>query len=255
MTRRSVDVALTGHHVSYIMSNVATAEPDATTADDLPSALVDRESIPDIVYETLRRDIAYGRYKPGVLRIRPLAERFGVSATPIREALRRLEAEGLVTLSNRRIMVRAVSADELCEIFAVRLVLESFAVSEAAKRPHDDEDMAQLEALLDEMDATAGRDPDRWRECNQEFHMRLYGMAGNARLLSMIDALWVAVEPYLRLYVHAVPGLAADQDDHRIIYAAVREGRADDAAEALRTHLATTRDVVQRGFAGDAADA
>jgi DNA-binding GntR family transcriptional regulator len=235
------------------MSKVSAAQPNPATMDDLPAALVDRESIPDVVYQTLRRDIAYGRYKPGVLRIRPLAERFGVSATPIREALRRLEAEGLVTLNNRRIMVRAVSAEELREIFAIRTELESFAVSEAAKRPHDEEDLTRLEELLDEMDATAGRDPDRWRECNQEFHMRLYGMADNARLLSMIDALWVSVEPYLRLYVHAVPALAADQDDHRIIFAAVRDGRAEAAANALRTHLSTTRDVVQRGFEQDAA--
>lgn len=224
---------------------------ELAATEDLPPATVDRESIPEIVYQTLRRDIAHGRYKPGVLRIRPLAERFGVSATPIREALRRLEAEGLVTLHNRRIMVKAVSEEELREIFAIRIVLETFAIAQAAERPIDDDTRERLDAFIVEMEETAGREPDRWRAANQGFHMLLYELAGSPRLMSMIDSLWVSVEPYLRLYVHAAPGLTTAQKEHVLMLDAVRRGRGQEAADILRTHLTTTQDIVQRGFARD----
>lgn len=211
------------------------------------STPIDRDSIPDIVYQALRRDIARGVYPPGVLRIRPLAERFGVSATPIREALRRLEAEGLVQLRNRRIMVREVSRSELDEIFAIRIVLERFAIAEAARIGADEATLNALDALIAEMDTAASSDLERWREANQDFHMRIYGLAGSARLLAMIDSLWVAVEPYLRLYVHAGTGLDSAQDEHRAMVAALRDRDGERAAELLDKHLSTTRDIVRRG--------
>jgi DNA-binding GntR family transcriptional regulator len=230
---------------------VSQADETSTMAD-LPPATIDRDSIPDLVYQTIRRDIARGHYKPGVLRIRPLAERFCVSATPIREALRRLESEGLVTLRNRRIMVRAMSAEELDEIFAVRTVLERYAIAEAVRRGAGPELLETLERLVGEMDETAEGDPDRWREANQEFHMAIYGLTGNPRLMSIIDSLWVAVEPYLRLYVHAAPQLSSAQDEHRAMLEALRDRDADRATEVLRMHLVNTKDIVRRGFAGDA---
>src|SRR3954447_17791632 len=107
-------------------------------ADTIPAAPIDIPSIPDVVYLELRRDIARGVYKPGPLRIRPLAERFGVSATPVREALRRLEAEGLVTLRKNQIVVNALSETELREIFAIRAELETFALRRGAEKLRQD---------------------------------------------------------------------------------------------------------------------
>ena len=230
---------------------------DATTSEvvaqpDLPPAQISTESIPELVYQALRRDIARGVYKPGILRIRPLTERFGVSATPVREALRRLESEGLVTLRNRRIMVRALSEDELHEIFALRAELEAFAISRAAERMQlDEENSDRLEALLAEMDESAGSDPESWRRANQEFHMLIYGAAGMARLTALIESMWASVEPYLRLYVHTAPHLDKAQDEHRRMLRALRRGDAEKSAELLREHLVETEAIVQRGFAAD----
>src|SRR4051794_31687605 len=80
-------------------------------------------ALPDLVSQTLREDIQRGAIKPGdTIRIRDLAERFGVSAMPVREALRGLEAEGLVTFEkNRRITVRQLSATELLEVAEIRM--------------------------------------------------------------------------------------------------------------------------------------
>ena len=222
-----------------------------TSAAPAPST-IERDSVAELVYRAIRQDIASGYYGPGVLRIRPLAERFAVSATPIREALRRLEAEGLVTLRNRRIEVRRVSGEELDEIFDIRDVLERYAIAEAARRGLDPETSSRLEALVEEMDTAQHTDQDRWRSANETFHKVVYGLAGNPRLVSMIDSLWVAVEPYLRLYVSVAGDLSSAQDEHRAMLAALRAGDAEAAADVLGTHLATTRDIVRRGFDGDA---
>src|SRR6476661_6070838 len=118
---------------------------------EVPASPIDIPSIPDVVYRTLRRDIARGVYKPGPIRVRPIAERFGVSATPVREALRRLEAEGLVSLRNRQIVVNPLSIAEMREIYTIRCELEPFALRQAA--PHviaDAELLERLESLLDE---------------------------------------------------------------------------------------------------------
>jgi len=212
---------------------------------------IERDSVAELVYRAIRQDIASGYYAPGVLRIRPLAERFNVSATPIREALRRLEAEGLVTLRNRRIMVRGVSSEELDEIFDIREVLERYAIAEAARRGVDAKTFRRLDELVVEMDATQGTDQDRWRSVNQEFHTLIYGLAGNPRLLLMIDSLWVAVEPYLRLYVRVAQDLSSAQDEHRAMLAALRARDADRAGDVLARHLNGTREIVRRGFDKD----
>ena len=214
----------------------------------LPSP-IDLPSIPDVIYDQLRRDIAHGVYRPGQLRVRPVAERFGVSATPVREALRRLEADGLVTLRNRQILVRALSATELEELFAIRAELESFAASQATTRVADDPALlARLDALLDELDHTDNRHPEEWRAGNEDFHMSIYRVAGMPRLESLIASLWVAVGPYLRLYVGSPKNLVESQGQHRAILAALRLGDAAGAADALRVHLGAALEALLRGF-------
>ncbi len=190
------------------------------TADDvIPASPIDLPSIADVVYRQLRADIAHGIYRPGPIRIRPIAQRFAVSATPVREALRRLEAEGLVTLRKNQIVINALSETELRQIFAIRAELETFAVRcGAAAIENDDELLQTLEELLDAMDRYE-TDPENWRPTNQQFHMTLYRAAENPRLESIIDSLMVAIEPYMRLlrvYGPELPGGAGTAStDHR----------------------------------------
>jgi DNA-binding GntR family transcriptional regulator len=205
-----------------------------------------------VIYEQVRRDIAHGVYKPGPLRVRPVAERFGVSATPVREALRRLEADGLVTLRKRQILVRALSAAELEEIFAIRVELECFAAARATEHiANDSALLARLEALIDELDRTDNRKPEEWRAGNEDFHVSIYRAAGMPRLDSLIASLWVAVGPYLRLYVASPQNLVESQVQHRAILAALRGGDAADVSQTLRLHLFQTLDALLRGL-GDA---
>ena len=222
-------------------------------ADTIPAAPIDIPSIPDVVYKQLRSDIARGIYKPGPIRIRPLAERFGVSPTPVREALRRLEAEGLVTLRKNQIVVNALSEAELREIFAIRAELECFALKQGAEKLRSDpKELAKLESLIRDMDRYENKH-EEWRSANEEFHMRIYRAAGMARLETMIESLWVAVEPYLRLYVSTAHGFRASQQQHQAILDGLKAGDADAAAEVLRAHLGETKDVVADGIGRSAA--
>ena len=220
---------------------------DSDPGELIPASPIDLPSIPDVIYRQLRRDLGRGVYRPGPIRIRPLAERFGVSATPVREALRRLEAEGLVTLRKNQIVVNALSEAELREIFAIRAELETFALRSGAEAIRTDEALlAELESLVETMD-TQG-DPEGWRTANESFHMKIYHAAGMPRLSTMIDSLWIAVEPYLRLYVSTAGSFRASQEQHRSILANLRKGNVDAAADVLRLHLHETEETVAEGI-------
>jgi DNA-binding GntR family transcriptional regulator len=212
---------------------------------DADADIVRVPSLPDVIYERLRREIASGQLRPGPLKLRPLAERFGTSPIPVREALRRLEADRLVSFeSNRAIRVNEVSAKELEEVFSIRAELESLALRLAVPHLRDDqEQLANLAVLMDKMDEQAD-DPPEWRTTNEQFHSALYEAAESPRLLGLINNLWVVIEPYMRMYVRSLPGRHESQAQHRAIVARVVEGDTPGAEAILRDHLEGTRLVV-----------
>jgi DNA-binding GntR family transcriptional regulator len=227
---------------------MAVQEPRTETEAEVPASPIDLPSIPDVIYRELRRDIARGIYKPGPIRVRVIAERFGVSATPVREALRRLEAEGLVSLRNRQIVINQLSREEMREIYTIRGELESFALRQAVPNVKNDPELiAELESLIEDMD-TYEHKPEEWRAANEDFHWLLYRAAAMPRLESIINQLWVAVEPYLRLYVSTAKSFRTAQDQHRKILEHVRRGEAATAAKVMKEHLHETRDLLSRGL-------
>jgi DNA-binding GntR family transcriptional regulator len=227
-----------------------SSEPHQNAAGvEVLTSHIELPSIPDVIYRELRRDIAHGVYKPGPLRVRAIAERFGVSATPVREALRRLEAEGLVSLRNRQIMINSLSLEEMREIYTIRGELESFALHEAVPNLKGDADaLDRLERLIADMDRFE-HSPEHWRAANGEFHWVLYRAAEMPRLEEIINRLWVAVEPYLRLYVTKAGSFRRAQGQHRKILEHVRRGKAEAAAAVMRDHLAETKEQLSRGLA------
>lgn len=204
-------------------------------------------SMAEVVYERLRQGIFRGVYPPGRISIQRLAERFGVSTMPVREALRRLEADGLVSFkSGRQVLVNERSLADLEEIFAIRRELEDLALRTAV--PYlvtDVETMTQLDGLIDDMDALFER-YDAWREKNHEFHLLLYSASNMPRLCSLIANLGVAVEPYVRLYGTTEEGLRIAQDQHRQILSYARQGDAKRAVGVLHEHLQIALDVLRR---------
>jgi len=204
-------------------------------------------SLQEILRQKLHDAILGGQYRPGErLNINTLAKFYNVSPVPVREALRALEAEGLISFTpNRGAVVKALSVEELRETFAIRIVLESLAAREAA--PHlTKDDLKRLEQLIAVMDKTD--DTAAWLSANQDFHLLIYQAASLPRLCQIILSLWAVVRPYLGVFMTEVDNLAKAQAEHRAIVDAYRRGDAGTASTIIEQHLSDTRDVVMSAF-------
>ncbi len=188
----------------------------------------------EFVEATLKQAILAGALPPGTpLRQEELATRFAMSRMPIREALRQLEAQGLVDFEpHRGAIVVEITLQDAADNFAIRGALEPQALR--LSLPHlGPADFALAEELIAEIDGE--RDPARMGELNRRFHMTLYAAAGLPRLLALTEQHLVAADRYLRFH------LATDGDmgqaEHRALLAACRAGDEAEATAVLARHL------------------
>lgn len=196
----------------------------------------------DSVYQVVREQILKGELEPG-LRISSvkLADALGVSRTPLREAFRLLERDGLVSGErNRMLHVADVSLDDLDELYALRIVNESAAVVQTVPRLTS-EDIAELEDLLRDMDGSAQRQDMRGcRDVHRELHRKLCSGAG-PRTTRIIEDLRDHSDRYIRLYgSHEARAWAVGMTEHERIVESCRERDAQGAAARLARHLAHT---------------
>lgn len=214
--------------------------------------LIEVESVQDKVYRQICNDIRERRLKPGEkITIRGLAEQYGVSTTPVREALQRLHANGFLLFKRRAIVVRSLSVKEVTKIFEIRRRLEPLAV-EWAILTINDEAIDELKSLLVQMDSES--DPDVWRERNRRFHTRLYSYADSEHLTNIIANLWGALDPYMRLYTSSVKSLREAQGQHREILLAVERRDVARAQSEVCRHLDHTADIVIRALSANGYD-
>lgn len=195
-----------------------------------------RKTTAEVVAEALRRAILEGALSGGErLRQNELASQFGVSRMPIREALRLLETEGLVTAQpHRGYTVTQLSPEQVGEIYEMRTCLEAMAARLAAPLLSDD-DLSALEALYDAMRGAA--DVATFLRLNRAFHGRIYAASGRRRLCDLIDRLRDEVEPYLRVYLSLVRQDDRGHEDHAAILEACRLRDPDLAARRTSEHL------------------
>jgi len=154
-------------------------------------------TLQDSVYQELFQAIVSGRIEPGErIVLETLANQLGVSIMPVREAIRKLEAGNLVTIQNRRIVVNKLSPKNIKDILKVRLMLEGYAASEAA-RIRKEEIIPLLEELLVEMSRT--EDIEEYLKANRRFHNTIYNECDNPALVEVIDSLWERYSPYLHI--------------------------------------------------------
>lgn len=191
------------------------------------------------VTEQLRQEVLLGVHQPGArLRQVEIAERFGVSTTPVREAFATLAQEGLVLRdSHRGVIVFAPSPDELQEIYEIRMVLEPLATELAAPRIAD-VDLDALDAIIEEMRGTEDR--ARRDQLNRVLHASIYSHAKRGRLGSIIDQLRDTAAVYLRFLQNSGtnPAYRAEADtEHQAIVDALRRRDGHAAADAMRVHL------------------
>ncbi|ONX70311.1 GntR family transcriptional regulator [Burkholderia cenocepacia] len=203
------------------------------------------DSTADAVAASLRDMIINGELAAGERLVeRDLAERFGISRIPMREAIQRLEREGLLDIfRNRGAVVRMLSASDVHEIYDLRVLLEGDAIYRSVKRL-DDETLARAELVHRLLgDATV---PRRQGELNREFHALLYSCCGNARQLKSIAELRGQVERYERLQTTLLADTSSFQVEHDDILQACLERDARGARAMTVAHLDSARRIVLR---------
>jgi DNA-binding GntR family transcriptional regulator len=194
----------------------------------------------EAVYQRVREAILDGEIAPGATMSQvALADELGISRTPLREALRMLQSEGLVDAErNRRVRVAPVSARDLEELYVMRVTLEAEAIRLAVPRMVA-EDLARLEGSIAEMTHYAdARDYRRWTVPHQAFHRGLTARSG-ARIESVLTQLLDHAERYRRMHIGHGPSAWATQD-HRGILDACKAGDRERAGRLLAEHFART---------------
>lgn len=193
----------------------------------------------EAAYAALRQAILEGRLEPGERLVeRDLAATLGISRTPVREALQKLEQERLVRKTPRRGMVVAgFSTREVNEIYQIRSALEGLVTSLAAERCTP-ERLRALEGLLVEMRLCIARsEPARYRQLHNRFNELIYQAAESPRLQSMLLQLREAVSRFSE-FSYRVPGRIEEvQAEHEAIVAAIRSRNPEAAAAAARYHV------------------
>jgi DNA-binding GntR family transcriptional regulator len=194
-----------------------------------------RVTAQDAVLVALRSDIRTGDLGPGDQLVQEaLAERYGVSRVPLREALKTLETEGQVVYHpHRGYFVAELSVADLLEVYRLRAILEAEAIR-AAVPTLGDEDVDALAELADQVDEAASReDVIAMTAANRRFHFALFDAAGMPRLSRLLRQLWEATDAYRALYFHEVANRERVAGEHADM---VRALRARDAAGLVRLH-------------------
>ncbi|MEJ1161811.1 GntR family transcriptional regulator [Prosthecomicrobium sp. N25] len=194
--------------------------------------------IHDQVYGALREALVTGRIVPGrAVTLRGLAANLGVSPMPVREAIRRISAEGgLVVQANRRVSVPDMTAERFDELVRARSLLEPEAAARAL--PHID--AARLKRIVEADDqieqALQSGDVEGYMAANHRFHFEIYRAAPSTVLVPMIESLWLRFGPFMRR-VYGRYGTAILIDQHERAIAAIRGGDEAGLRAAIRADI------------------
>ncbi|HLG52172.1 MAG TPA: GntR family transcriptional regulator [Chloroflexota bacterium] len=197
-----------------------------------------------MVHTILQQRILDGVLRPGErIDLDAIASELAVSRTPVRTALRQLESEGLVTIyPHRAVMVSELSADDLDQIYAVRIHLETFAAQLAVPNLRD-EDLAELRRIHEEMgQVIEDGNLAAFAEKDRAFHLALYRAANNRFLSRLIDDLRKASLRFLTVYA-SVERLPSAIAEHEEIIAAAERRDAEQVAQLIQKNLQRTCNV------------
>lgn len=190
----------------------------------------------------LRDAILAGALAPGTrIRQEELAERFGTSRIPVREALKDLESQGLVTLvPNSGAWISLIDVNECNEIYKIRERIEPLALGESIMRMPQAR-IDQLELLVSAIEKA--RDVEEFLRLDRQFHLESYADSGMARLLSMIERFWNTTQQYRRAYTKLIgdQGQWVIHYEHRLLLEAIRRRDSEEGEHMLRAHIRRTR--------------
>ena len=207
----------------------------------------------ELVAETLRTAIQNGTLQPGErLMELQLADELGVSRTPIREAVRELEAEGFVVMIPRRgTYVADISLKDISQVFEIRTALEELAAGLAAERITEEE-LEELERLLVEIgDYIENGEIDRIIETDIKFHQILYTASRNSRLSEIINNLREMLTRFRSVSLHYPGRLQDTWQEHRDLVEAIAEHNATRARKIAVRHMENSEQTLLKGIAED----
>ena len=204
------------------------------------------------VYERLREAILRGNYDAGSpLRESALAAELSVSRTPIREALRRLEQDGLVERGARGMQVRARSPEEILEIYEVRVVLETAAARAAAER-HTAFDLLRLEQAHNAMLEISPNDPAQMAATNRAFHHLVWSMSHNATLVDLLSRLDSHLIRYKETTLTYPGRWQTVLEEHAELIDAIKHRDGERAGRVAQDHMVGARNTRLQMFANGA---
>jgi len=199
------------------------------------------------IAEHLRRAIFGGEFAAGErIRQETLAKQLGSSRLPVREALRTLEGEGLVTLEvNKGARVTALDSDELDLLYGARLRIEPFVAADSVPRLTN----ARIEharSLLETIES--GVTPERFLVLDREFHLLSYEGCRSAHLKSIVERLWNSTQQYRRAFITRTgeDWSRATNAEHRLMLDAVEDRNADVVSALVASHITRTRVALRR---------
>lgn len=206
-----------------------------------PALNQNRMTAHEYVRQAVRSAILRGSIRGGARLIQAdLAEQLGVSTTPVREALRDLATEGLITLdAHRGAVVKQLEHAELVEIQSLTRILDAEAMRRVAEVRGNAQSLVQAEAVAHEMENET--DVGRWVDLNGRFHELLATPLVGGRLHSILQGLRAAAAPYIALALRQQEyQLALANEHHRAFVALIREGDAEAAQQLAREHVDLT---------------
>ncbi len=198
-----------------------------------------RQSLPDTLAESLRERILNGEFKEGDALIQDsLAQEYDVSRMPVREALRQLEASGLVAMHlHKGAVVTSLPEEQILELFELRAQLEGDALMHAMARLTD-EQLATSASILSELEsAYRQHDIASWGRLNWEFHKGLYAASGRVQTLAILQSINLQTDRYVRLQLLLTGALSDAEDEHREILRLCTARDVGRAVPYLRTHI------------------
>jgi DNA-binding GntR family transcriptional regulator len=201
-----------------------------------------------MAYARLKEAILSGELAPGAPLVEAsLAQWCSVSRTPIREALTRLEQDGLVARGERGLVVRAVTPGETLDIYETRIVLEALAARMAAERrtAHDLMLLGQATALMERMDT---EDPMEMVRANMLFHRAIWTASHNESLIDLLERLHLRLGRYSDTSLRHPGRWAVSNDEHARLLRAVGERDAAAAGDAAVLHFTHARDIRLSAF-------
>ena len=207
-------------------------------------------SLSDQIFEKLENDILVGEYPKGeVLTELKLSEQLGVSRTPIREALRRLEQENIITMTSKGALVVGISPEDIEAIYEIRVRIEGYVARCAALRASDEE----IKELLDIVDLQGfyiqKEDPQQIMHCDSKFHQMLYKMSGRLSIYTTLSELHKKIIKFRRSSVEMSERARLSYAEHRAIYDAIAAHDAELADKLTVAHVEKARENINKKIA------